>query len=104
MPGVVDTAQYFLGTPYVSGTLEVEGAERLIVDTAGLDCTTFVELSVARWLTAPSDSLSFEQQAHKAAAGQAAVTLQAAASNYPLQLFAMPSLPSFELLLKLPLR
>ena len=32
-----------------------------------------------------------------------AVTLQVAASNYPLQFFAMPSLPSFELLLKLPL-
>ena len=32
-----------------------------------------------------------------------AVTLQVAASNYPLQLFAMPSLPFFELLLKLPL-
>jgi hypothetical protein len=32
-----------------------------------------------------------------------AVTLQAAASNYPLQFFAMSSLPSFELLLKLPL-
>ena len=31
-----------------------------------------------------------------------AVTLQVAASNYPLQFFAMPSLPSFELLLKLP--
>ena len=31
-----------------------------------------------------------------------AVTLQVAASNYPLQLFAMPSLPFFELLLKLP--
>ena len=31
-----------------------------------------------------------------------AVTLQVAASNYPLQFFAMSSLPSFELLLKLP--
>ena len=65
MPGVVDTAQYFLGTPYVSGTLEVEGDERLVIDTVGLDCTTFVELSVARWLTTQSDSLSFEQQVQR---------------------------------------
>ena len=33
-----------------------------------------------------------------------AVILQVAASNSPLQFFAMPSLPSFELLLKLPLQ
>ncbi|MDH3272433.1 MAG: DUF1460 domain-containing protein [Gemmatimonadota bacterium] len=32
-----------VGTPYVPGTLEVEGEERLVVDFTGLDCVTFVE-------------------------------------------------------------
>ncbi len=50
-----------LGVPYVSGTLETEGEERLIVDTLQVDCTTFVELSVARWLAARHDSLTVEQ-------------------------------------------
>lgn len=51
----------FLGVPYVSGTLEAEGDERLIVDTLHVDCTTFVELSVAQWLAARYDSLTFGQ-------------------------------------------
>ena len=50
-----------LGVPYVSGTLEAEGEERLIVDTLRVDCTTFVELSVAQWLAARFDSLTFGQ-------------------------------------------
>lgn len=33
----------FLGTPYVPRTLEVPGAERLVVNLRGLDCVTFVE-------------------------------------------------------------
>ncbi|NNF12297.1 MAG: DUF1460 domain-containing protein [Gemmatimonadetes bacterium] len=32
-----------VGTPYVPGTLEVEGPERLVIDFGGLDCVTFVE-------------------------------------------------------------
>ena len=59
---VIGVAQSYLGTPYVAGTLEVEGEERLIIKEDGVDCTTFVELSVARWLTERSDSLTFEQQ------------------------------------------
>ena len=57
---ILDVAKSFLGVPYVAGTLEVEGEERLVVNTDSLDCTTFVELSVARWLA--SDSATFEQQ------------------------------------------
>lgn len=56
-----DVATRFLGVPYVAGTLEVEGNERLVVDTTRLDCTTFVELSVAEWLASQDDSLGFEQ-------------------------------------------
>jgi len=32
-----------VGTTYVPGTLEVEGAERLVINFRGLDCVTFVE-------------------------------------------------------------
>lgn len=53
-------ASCYLGVPYVSGTLDVSGEERLVLDTTGLDCTTFVELSVARRL-AMHDTLTFEQ-------------------------------------------
>lgn len=37
----------FLGTPYVTGTLEVPGAERLVCNLRGLDCVTFVESALA---------------------------------------------------------
>ena len=57
---IFNVAKSFLDVPYVAGTLEVEGDERLVVNTDSLDCTTFVELSVARWLA--SDSVTFEQQ------------------------------------------
>jgi hypothetical protein len=39
----VAVGELFLGTPYVANTLESEGAERLVVNLRGLDCTTFVE-------------------------------------------------------------
>ena len=59
---ILEVAQSFLGIPYVAGTLEAEGDERLIINEDSLDCTTFVELSVARWLATQNDSLTFEQQ------------------------------------------
>lgn len=57
---ILNVAKSFLDVSYVAGTLEVEGDERLVVNTDSLDCTTFVELSVARWLA--SGSAAFEQQ------------------------------------------
>ncbi len=33
----------FMGTPYVSKTLEVGGSEQLVINLTQLDCTTFVE-------------------------------------------------------------
>lgn len=62
--GILEVATRYLDTPYVSGTLESEGEECLIINEQGLDCTTFVELSVARWLAEKSDSTGtlFEQQ------------------------------------------
>lgn len=59
---VLSAAKSFLGVPYVAGTLEGDGRERLIVNTDSLDCTTFVELSVARWLSMQSDSVNFDKQ------------------------------------------
>ncbi|MCD7852024.1 MAG: DUF1460 domain-containing protein [Parabacteroides sp.] len=39
---MVETARFFLGTPYVAGTLEKE-PEGLVVNLQGLDCMTLVE-------------------------------------------------------------
>lgn len=62
---LLDAARSFLGTPYVAGTLEGASEEQLVVHTDGLDCTTFVELSVARWMAMQTDSISFEQQVER---------------------------------------
>ena len=59
---VLSVARSFLGVAYVAGTLEGEGEERLVVNTDSLDCTTFVELSVARWLTERGGGLAFDRQ------------------------------------------
>ena len=59
---IIDTAKYYLGTPYVAGTLDTNSEEQLTINEQGVDCTTFVELSVARWLAMRNDSLTFEQQ------------------------------------------
>lgn len=59
---VLEVAQSYLGISYVAGTLETEGEERLVINEDSVDCTTFVELSVARWLTIQNNSLTFEQQ------------------------------------------
>lgn len=38
---------HFMGSPYVSGALETEGDERLVINLRELDCVTFVEYVVA---------------------------------------------------------
>ena len=58
---ILDVAGAYLGTPYVAGTLEAEGEERLIINERGVDCTTFVELTVARWLAMQGDTGLEEQ-------------------------------------------
>jgi len=40
-------AESFVGTPYVPGTLEAEGPERLVIDFREFDCVTFVENMLA---------------------------------------------------------
>lgn len=43
---VVKVGREFLGTPYVAGTLE-GSPEMLGINTSGLDCTTFVDITLA---------------------------------------------------------
>lgn len=55
---VLACAKHFIGTPYVSGTLEQE-PECLVVDTRRTDCILFVEMCVAMSLTSRLDTPDF---------------------------------------------
>jgi hypothetical protein len=44
---IVAIGKSFIGADYVAHTLEKEGDEQLVVDLTGLDCTTFLESTVA---------------------------------------------------------
>lgn len=56
---VAETALFFLGTPYVAGTLEKE-PEGLVVNLREMDCTTFVENVLALARTLQSGEPSFD--------------------------------------------
>lgn len=49
----------FTGVPYVGGTLDKGTAERLIVNTRQLDCTTYVEMVTALTMCAQNNETSF---------------------------------------------
>ena len=57
---VIRIAKHFLGTPYVSNTLEIE-PERLTVNTRETDCILFVEMCLAMALTAKDAEPTFEK-------------------------------------------
>ena len=57
---VIKVAKHFLGTPYVSNTLEIE-PERLTVNTRETDCILFVEMCLAMSLTAKDAEPTFEK-------------------------------------------
>ena len=57
---MLDAGKFFLETPYVAGTLETGGAERLVVNLREFDCTTFVENVVALAWHVKSREKSFE--------------------------------------------
>jgi hypothetical protein len=57
---VIKVAKHFLGTPYVSNTLELE-PERLTVNTRETDCILFVEMCLAMSLTAKEAHPTFEK-------------------------------------------
>jgi cell wall-associated NlpC family hydrolase len=44
---IIENAQQLIGSPYVAGTLEVSGPERLVYFTDKFDCVTFVEYVIA---------------------------------------------------------
>ena len=52
---IINTAKFFLGTPYVASTLEKE-PERLVVNLRKMDCTTFVETVLSLSQTVHSDN------------------------------------------------
>ncbi len=54
------TANYFLGKPYVGGTLEINETEQLVVNLREFDCVTFVESCMALTTTVLSEHISFE--------------------------------------------
>jgi hypothetical protein len=43
----LEIGKFFIGRPYLSGTLEARGGERLVVNLRAFDCFTFVENVVA---------------------------------------------------------
>ena len=44
---IIEIGRFFLGAPYQTDTLEAAGRERLIINLAEFDCTTFVETVLA---------------------------------------------------------
>ena len=59
-------AQNFEGKPYVEKTLEVNAPdEKLVVNTRGLDCTTFVDQALALALTAERGDSTFASFCHQ---------------------------------------
>ncbi|MGI6047846.1 MAG: N-acetylmuramoyl-L-alanine amidase-like domain-containing protein [Petrimonas sp.] len=54
------TAEFFLDTPYVGGTLDKNNTEKLVINLRELDCVTFVETVIALANTTASGDLSFD--------------------------------------------
>ena len=54
------TAIFFLGTPYVAGTLDINDEEQLVVNLQGLDCVTFVENVMALSMATRHNNLSMD--------------------------------------------
>lgn len=60
---LIETARFFIGTPYVASTLEKE-PEELVVNLREMDCTTFVENVIALSRTLQDTTPSFEIFCH----------------------------------------
>lgn len=56
---IVEIGKSFLGTEYVAHTLEQEGEEQLVINLTGLDCTTFLETTLALSRCIKSGKTSF---------------------------------------------
>jgi N-acetylmuramoyl-L-alanine amidase-like len=57
---ILEMGKFFLGTPYVAGSLETKAAEHLIVNLREFDCVTFAENVVALVRLVRSRQKSFE--------------------------------------------
>jgi len=57
---MLEIGKFFLGAPYVAGTLETKRTEHLVVNLREYDCVTFVENAVALALDFKSEEKSFE--------------------------------------------
>lgn len=57
---ILHIARKFLGTPYVAKTLETEGKERLVINARQLDCTTYVENTMAIYLCVTNSRTSYD--------------------------------------------
>jgi len=58
-------ADWFMGTPYVGGTLDVNEKEQLTVNLQGLDCVTFVENVTVLGMCIKSNEFSNEKYFEK---------------------------------------
>lgn len=58
---IVEIGRFFLGAPYRTGTLETPGREKLVVNLAEFDCTTFVETVLALARSASAGNLSLPE-------------------------------------------
>lgn len=56
----IEIGKWFLETSYVEKTLELPGKEKLVINTIGVDCTTFLETVVTLTRIAGSGTVSFE--------------------------------------------
>jgi len=57
---MLEIGKFFLGTPYVTGTLETKKAEHLVVNLREYDCVTFIENVIALLWYVKSRGKSFE--------------------------------------------
>lgn len=57
---IVAVGNLWQGVPYVSGTLDVEGDERLVVNLREMDCSTYVEYVVALAYALENDDVGWD--------------------------------------------
>lgn len=57
---IIEIGKSFIGTEYVAYTLEQDGEEQLVINLTGLDCTTFLETTLALSRNIKSGTTDFE--------------------------------------------
>lgn len=57
---IIEIGKSFIGTEYVAHTIEKDGEEQLVINFSGLDCTTFLETSLALSRIIKSGKTDFE--------------------------------------------